>query len=96
MAQTCQKCGCDQLVTQLRHVKVDVGSPQTQMYAIAPAQMCSKCGNLTVTVNADIGGLAGLIPDPDVAKAAKQATERSKAPKAAKAAKKNGTTKKRR
>ncbi len=62
---TCQKCGCTELVTQLRKVVVDVGWKMTQLHAIAPARMCTKCGNLTVTINAVIGDLAGLVPEPD-------------------------------
>ena len=63
---TCQKCGCTELVTQLRKVLVDIGGwKMTQMYAIAPVRMCTKCGNLTVTMNAVIGDLAGLVPEPD-------------------------------
>ena len=63
---TCQKCGCTKLVTQLRKVLVDIGGwKMTQMYAIAPVRMCTKCGNLTVTMNAVIGDLAGLVPEPD-------------------------------
>lgn len=62
---TCQKCGCTELVTQLRKVTVDIGWKMTQMHAIAPARMCTKCGNLTVTINAAVGDLAGLVPEPD-------------------------------
>lgn len=60
---TCRKCGNHESVTQLRKVVVDVGWAITQIHAIAPCVMCSKCGNNTVTVNARIGDLAGLVPD---------------------------------
>lgn len=66
--QQCQKCGCAELITQLRNVGVDIGWKATQIGAIAPCQMCTKCGNTTVTLNANIGDLADLIPDPDSAR----------------------------
>lgn len=61
---TCQKCGCTELITQLRKVTVDIGWKMTQLHAIAPARMCTKCGNLTVVINASVGDLAGLVPEP--------------------------------
>lgn len=60
---TCRKCGNHESVTQLRKVVVDVGWALTQIHAIAPCVMCTKCGNNTVTVNAKIGDLAGLVPE---------------------------------
>lgn len=61
----CQKCGSADVITQLRRVVVDVGWKLTQIRAIAPCQMCTRCGNNTVTVTAVVGDLANLVPDPD-------------------------------
>ena len=69
-APRCPQCGGDNFITQLRKVLVDVGWKLTQVYAVAPCQMCAKCGKLTVTINADIGEIAGLVPDPDMVAAA--------------------------
>lgn len=69
----CRKCGGTDFVTQLRKVQVDIGWKMTQIHAIAPANMCTKCGNLTVTLNATIGDLANLVPDPDAVERLKQA-----------------------
>lgn len=92
--EQCQKCGCTELITQLRKVAVDIGWKLTQIHAIAPCKMCTKCGNTTVTINANIGDLANLVPDPDAVKqlqqqaAGKKKRSRKKAP--AKKARKRG------
>ncbi len=78
-AQACVKCGCTDLITQLRKVVVDIGWKMTQIHAIAPAKMCTKCGDLKVGVNAVVGDLANLIPDPDAVKRLqKQAADAAK------------------
>ena len=59
----CLKCGGVEFVSQLRSVQVDVGWKQTQIHAVAPTNMCTKCGHLSVTLNAQIGDLANLVPD---------------------------------
>lgn len=86
----CRKCGCTTLITQLRHVHLDVGWTSTQLDAIAPCKMCSKCGNLTVVINAVVGDLAALVPDPAV-----KPPQAKKAPSKTKAAKKKRTQKQR-
>ena len=60
---TCRKCGNHESVTQLRKVVVDIGWKLSQINSIAPCMMCTKCGHCTVSVNASIGDLAGLVPD---------------------------------
>lgn len=68
----CGKCGCTEVLTQLRKVTVEVGWPLTVIHAVSPCRVCTKCGNSTVTVNATIGDFAGLVPDPETV-AVKQA-----------------------
>ncbi len=60
---TCRKCGHHEASRQLRVVLVDIGWKQSQWYGVAPALMCTKCGNKTVSVEADIRDLAGLVPE---------------------------------
>ncbi len=71
--QSCRKCGCEDMITQLRKVVVDVGWKSTQIHAVAPCQMCTKCGNTVVIVNATVGELANLVPDPEFVAAQKKA-----------------------
>lgn len=69
----CRKCGNGEFITQLRKVAVDIGWKLTQIHAVAPCSFCTKCGNLSVNLNATIGDLANLVPDPDYVEAQLQA-----------------------
>ena len=66
----CRKCKHREAAKQLRYVKVTVGWVQTQVYAVSPCYMCTKCGDLTVVTNAEIGDLAPLVPDDSAVPAA--------------------------
>jgi len=59
----CVKCGHQEFARQLRYVKLTVGWQHTQMCAVSPCMMCTKCGDLTVPMNTHIGDLAPLVPD---------------------------------
>ncbi len=79
-APVCRKCGGGQMITQLREVTVTVGWKATIIHAVAPCQVCTKCGDATVHVNADVGAFAGLIPDPETVAARQRQQAQQQAP----------------
>ena len=94
----CRKCGGTEFLSQMRNVSIDIGWNLTHLNAVAPCSMCTKCGNKTVTIDAKVGDLSGLIADPDIVamrqrQAAAAAAADAGAPKK-KATKKKGAKKK--
>ena len=69
----CGDCGHSECITQLRSVKYTIGWDRFQVFGVAPVQMCTKCGKLTVTHKIEIGKMAGLVSEADARKAAKAA-----------------------
>jgi predicted nucleic-acid-binding Zn-ribbon protein len=97
-AKPCRKCGGTEFLSQMRNVSIDIGWNLTHLNAVAPCSMCTKCGNKTVTIDAKVGDLSGLIADPDIVamrqqQAAAAAAANAGAPKK-KGAKKKGAKKK--
>lgn len=66
----CRKCRHTECLVAMRSVKVTIGWPKLQIVGVAPARMCTKCGDLTIPINAEVGDLAGVVLEETAAAAA--------------------------
>ena len=74
----CRKCRHTECARQMRHVAVAVGSTAHIMRTVAPCRMCTKCGDLTVALNADIADLVDYVPAEGFGQPATTVEENSK------------------